>query len=180
MTIKNFRQNTVFVKSQPLIQQLQENTDLINFKTDSHCTWELMSQETFAMHANKQNIHSTERLFHLMQIKLRLWENPWKIHQYEMNGGLYFTFSLLCAAMVILLFTYVMIKPVGPIRTLTMLNSRSDPQDPQPQIQILKAPVLILLSLRTTDQFAGLFFPSIAEQQTSHSFDNLSDASAEI
>lgn len=31
---------------------------------------------------------------------------------YEMNGGFHFILSMSCAAMVILLFTYVMIKPV--------------------------------------------------------------------
>lgn len=72
----------------------------------------------------------------------------------------------------------------GPIRSLTTLNSRSDPQDPQPQIQILKAPVQILRSPRTTDQFAEHFFPSnrawCAHSSDSHSFDDLSDASVEI
>lgn len=162
------------MKSQPHIQQLQENTDLINFKTDCHCTWELMSQETFAMHADKHRQHRETISFDENKTKaLRkpmknppVWNEWWFIFHFQFVMCRYSNFVI-----------YICYDQTsrGPIRTLTMLNSRSDPQDPRPQIQILKAPVLILLSLRTTDQFAGLFFP-----QNSHSFDNLSDASAEI
>ncbi len=56
-----------------------------------------------------------------------MWEkNPWTIHQYEMNSG----FMLLYGNFVILL-CYDQTS-TDPIRTLTMLISWSDPQDPQP------------------------------------------------
>lgn len=66
-----------------------------------------MSQETFAMHADKHRQHRETISFDANKAVRKPMKNP-----PEMNGGLHFTFSLLCAAMVILLFTYVMIKPV--------------------------------------------------------------------